>query len=374
LSRAPRVLVAGAVLGQAMGGVRRHNMELLPRVARLLIERGGALGVLEGRTPIAFELPAEIERLSSRVPAAPPLQRAAAEGRALQAALDAAHARGRAFDLVHTAHLPVPRLRSPWTLTLHDLRHVSEGNLLRRVAATSMVRSAVRAATRVFVVSESVASELVQRFELPRERIGRVPNAADHFDVLPRDVHANAELLCVGHLEPRKNLELVLQALARDASLPGVCFAGASKGDEEMRLRALCGRLGLLERVRFLGPFDDARLPALYAQAACVVLPSRIEGFGIVALEAQRAGAPLCIARAGALPEVAAPGTPSFAPDDAVDCARAIRAALSLAPSSLEAARAHAARSSWDASARAWCEGWITAAGISDAERPQGRP
>jgi hypothetical protein len=46
---APRVLVSGVVLGQPMGGVRRHNAELLPRVARLLAERGGSLAVLEGR-------------------------------------------------------------------------------------------------------------------------------------------------------------------------------------------------------------------------------------------------------------------------------------------------------------------------------------
>jgi hypothetical protein len=47
--RAPRVLVAGTVLGQPMGGVRRHNQELLPRVARRLAARGGALAVLAGR-------------------------------------------------------------------------------------------------------------------------------------------------------------------------------------------------------------------------------------------------------------------------------------------------------------------------------------
>ena len=62
---APRVLVSGVVLGQPMGGVRRHNAELLPRAAALLSEAGGELVVMEGREPVAFELPPEVRRLQS---------------------------------------------------------------------------------------------------------------------------------------------------------------------------------------------------------------------------------------------------------------------------------------------------------------------
>ena len=77
---APRVLLSGVVLGQPMGGVRRHNAELLPRVASRLAEAGGGLAVMEGRTPIPFELPETVERLAAPVPARPALVRATLEG------------------------------------------------------------------------------------------------------------------------------------------------------------------------------------------------------------------------------------------------------------------------------------------------------
>ncbi len=97
-----------------------------------------------------------------------------------------------------------------------------------------------------------------------------MPNAADHLRVLPRAPAHSSRLLCLGHLEPRKNLELVLHALACDVSLPGVTFAGAAKGDHAQRLARLAGELGVGARVEFLGPFEEAQLARLYAEcAAC---------------------------------------------------------------------------------------------------------
>ena len=138
-----------------------------------------------------------------------------------------------------------------------------------------------------------------------------VPNAGDHLPVLPRTSGPDAALLHVGHLEPRKNLALLLQALALDPSLPALELAGAPKHDEEERLRALARELGVEGRVRFLGPVAEEELPRLYARCAAAVIPSRLEGFGIGVLEAQRARAPLAIANVGALPEVAGAGVPT---------------------------------------------------------------
>jgi glycosyltransferase involved in cell wall biosynthesis len=162
--------------------------------------------------------------------------------------------------------------------------------------------------------------------------------------------------LCVGHLEPRKNVELLLRALALDASLPDVQLAGSGKGDAERRLRALASELGVAARVTFLGECGDGRLAELYASCACVVLPSLREGFCIPAAEARRAGAPLAIARLPALLEVAGPRTPSFDPRDPRDCARAIHAALDSAPP------ASTNEFNWDASARNLLDAWVTAA------------
>lgn len=357
--RAARVLVAAAPLAQAMGGVRRHNQELLPRAAKLLEAAGGGLALLVGRDGVARELSEALECLASDVPSGPPLARAAREGAALRRVLEEARQRGRPIDLVHTAHLPAPRaLGTPFTLTLHDLRALALAHtpFSRRFFARSVIGAAVKAARAVFTVSETVRAEVEARFRPARVFV--VPNAGDHLPILPRTAAPGAALLHVGHLEPRKNLALLLAALAADPGLPDLELAGAAKGDEEARLRARAEELGLGARVRFLGPVPDHALPELYARCAAVVIPSLLEGFGIGVLEAQRARAPLAIADAGALPEVAGPSAPRFAPDDPAACARALRAALASDAATLEAAAAHAAGYRWDTSARALVDAW----------------
>lgn len=368
MSRAPRVLVSGVVLGQPMGGVRRHNAELLPRAARILAREGGALAVMEGKERVAFELPPEVRRVETPVPPRPPIVRGPAESKWLQRTIATAARAGEGFDLVHTAHLPAPsRIGLRYTLTVHDLRalEMQHTSLSRRAFGRFVVADAIQRAALVITVSESVRGAILERFPLPPERVRVVPNAADHFEPRERRVGVEAPILYVGHLEPRKNLELLVRALAVDPLLPDLFLAGAPKRDEQKRLKQCAQELGVATRLRFLGPFEDSELPELYAEAACLVCPSRIEGFGIPVLEARRAGVPVAVARAGALVEVAGPDAPNFDPDDALECARALRAAIETPPDRLERSRADAARSSWERSAELLVDAWRAAVGTN---------
>ena len=375
MSRAPRVLVLGTLFGQPMGGVRRHNAELLPRAAKVLAERGGSLAVLEGREPAAFELPTPIERIASDAAPHPVIRRWRTEGIAARRALANARNAGRPFDVVHTAHLPAPGpLERPFTITIHDLRHLQPGYARheKRLAAGIVVAGAVRRAAGIVTVSEAVRREIAERFRIDPARIRVVPNAADHFEPLPREPARDAPILYVGHLEKRKNLEVVVRALAEDRSLPALLLAGAAKDREDERLRELARKLRVNERVRFLGPFDDRELPGLYARAACVVLPSTIEGFGIPALEAQRARAPLAVARVPSLVEIAGEGTASFAPDDPVGCSGALRKAIETSSESLDGSAVRAARFTWQKSAEALVESWSQTLSPSTSPRTAG--
>jgi glycosyltransferase involved in cell wall biosynthesis len=358
----PRVLVSGVVLGQPMGGVRRHNAELLPRVAGLLERGGGGLAVLEGEPPIPFPLPPEVERIPSDVRADALFVRAPKEGKRLKAVLRAARDDGRPFDVVHTAHLPVPGgLPVPYVLTLHDLRDMTlDTGLLRSLVSRTVIRDCVKRAACTIAVSETVRDMIEAEFD-PR-RTAVVPNAGDHLTVLPRVENPAARLLHIGHIEPRKNLELLVRALALDPLLPDVELVGASKKDERTRLQHLARTLDVRRRVHFLGSLPDERLPALYAQAACAVIPSALEGFGIGVLEAQRARAPLCISNAGALPEVAGPDVPSFPPDDVEGAVSAIRQAVATPLHVLDEQAARAGRYSWMQSAELLAEAWRVAA------------
>ncbi len=350
--KAPRVLVLGSVLGQAAGGVRRHNAELLPRAAGLLAERGGELIVLEGRGGIAFALPEECARVRADIPAGPPLARVRAENRFLSAL---AHG---ACDLVHGAHLPLAgRHALPCTLLLHDLRRLEPAlyPVHRRWLARMVLRQALARASALATVSEAVRVELIEVLRVDPRRIRVIPNAADHLPLLPRAPLADAPLIALGHLEPRKNLALLLRALALEPGLPRLEIHGAAKAGEAERLRKLAEQLGVAARVRWCGPIEEQALPELYARAAAAVFPALVEGFGIGVLESLRARCPTAVSRIPAHREIA-PQAPSFAPDDPAECVRAIRAALSGGAAPLKAERF-----SWDRSAAALVDFWCRA-------------
>ena len=96
--------------------------------------------------------------------------------------------------------------------------------------------------------------------------------------------------------------------------------------EEAKRCRELATRLGVADRIRWLGSVDD--LPALYRQADVLVMPSIHEGLGIPVLEAQASGVPVVAARSTALVETVGEGGILFAPDDVDDFVRALREAL----------------------------------------------
>lgn len=363
---APRVLVLGSVLGQAMGGVRRHNAEVLPRVAQILAARGGSLAVAVGRGGLGFGLPSTVELLSTNIPAQGPLRRARSEGRWTRRLAAEARAAGRPFDLVHSAHQPLSRnLGLPHSLLVHDLRNLSAAHAIlpRRIYARRALDRALAGATCVQAVSAAVKTELVETFGLDKESVWVVGNGADHMPVLPRRAGAGARLLVLGHIEPRKGLAVVIEALADDPSLPDVLFAGRAVGEEQERLEALAHSLQVTERVEFAGAADEGDLPRLFAEAACVVCPSELEGFGIVAVEAARAGAPLAVSRIAPHEEVASIATPRFEVGDASACARAIHEAQQAPTGALEQAQKNAGRFAWGSVADALVTSWIEGLG-----------
>jgi len=361
-THSPRILLSGVVLGQPMGGVRRHNAELLPRASRILKQRGGTLTVIEGSKPISFPLGEDIERIRTRVPFQPPWQRWALEQGTIERAVQQASAEGRPFDLWHTAHLPVPRVSLPYALTIHDLRDLTleSTSALRKVISPRLFASAIQGARVVMTVSDYMRDEIRRRFR-PR-RVVVIPNAADHMQFIERKPDSEPFLLHVGHIERRKNLELILNALALDPKLPRLVLAGNPKSGEDLRLQRIADQLGVRERVEFLEGATDEALIELYSRATCVVIPSFMEGFGIGVLEAQLARAPLAVSNAGALPEVAGQAVPSFSPNDPEACLKAIREAIRQSEEEAQAAHDQAQRYSWQKSSEALTKAWIEAA------------
>jgi glycosyltransferase involved in cell wall biosynthesis len=371
MNSAPRVLLSATALAQPMGGVRRQAVELLPRVARRLIEAGGGLDLLISALGLPRELderlPPAVGRILTSVPPTGPVVRALFEGRAVRAAAASARSRGTPYDLFHTGHLPAARVELPLSFLIHDLRDLTHhAAAWRRLVARRMLPRTFERARAVLTVSETMRAELTAHFPAAEERIFVIPHGGDHLPIRPRTPgpllpdqrSPDAPILFLGHLEHRRNPMLLIETLARHPELPPVVFAGAPKQGEDLRLRARARELGILGRVFFLGPVPESDLPWLYSTAGCLVIPSRIEGFGIPALEAQRAGLPLAASRAGALPEVTAPGTPLFDAEDPESCARALQEALGAPQHHLQRARDHADQFRWETSAEGLFEIW----------------
>ena len=136
-------------------------------------------------------------------------------------------------------------------------------------------------------------------------------------------------LLNVGTIEPRKNLKLIVQALAllpADTTLvvigrPHPAYAEVVKQEIE--------RLNLSSRILFLKDVSFSDLPAIYQMAHVFVYPSFYEGFGIPILEALYSGVPVVAATGSCLEEAGGPESLYVEPNDHKQLADALNLVLS---------------------------------------------
>lgn len=142
-------------------------------------------------------------------------------------------------------------------------------------------------------------------------------------------------LLFFGRLDIfQKGLDTLVAAYAtlrrsrRPGSTPPLLLAGRGKDAEAVE--RLAREQGVAEHVTLLGPVTDARRLELLSGARVLLMPSRFEGFGLVAAEAMAAGAPVVAAAAGSLPEVvdAPRGGVLVPPDDPAALAGAVSGLL----------------------------------------------
>lgn len=231
-------------------------------------------------------------------------------------------------------------------------------------ATARQVLQAGRAADGLLAVAQGLADDMVE-LGMPRERITihRTGLNADLFRPydrkmcrdqlgLPRDVPV---LATVGALIPRKGQGFAIDALAQ---LPDAILVLAGKGEDENALKSQAERLGVAERVRFLGAVPHGELPVLLNAADVFVLPSASEGLANAWVEALACGTPVVTTPIpGAQELITDPAWGRLVPRDGTAIAAAVSELLADRPDP-ETVRAAVAEYSWEANAAALVAHW----------------
>ena len=182
---------------------------------------------------------------------------------------------------------------------------------LRWVFAPSL-----RRADRIIAISQAVRRFLIDVEKADGRKIDVVPYGIDagsyarsaHPGVFRRAIGAKAEPIVgfTGRLTRQKGVDVLLRAFAKlEKKLPDARLVLAGDGPDRPALEELARSLGL-RRVTFLGWRGD--IADILADVSLLAVPSRWEGFGLVALEAMALGKPVVAARVSALPEIVVAG------------------------------------------------------------------
>ena len=240
------------------------------------------------------------------------------------------------IDLLHlTAPLPIRMKNVKRVVTIHDLipirlPYTTPDN---KAEFINRARTCARESDLIITVSEASKADIVSLLDVEPSKIAvtyqpailapltpvereRLPQSLSRFGLTP-----GGYLLFVGAQEPKKNVRRLIEAyLEIDTPMPLV-LAGPRGWMWENEVGAALAPLSenARGRIRFAGYLARDDLRSLYAGACAFIYPSLYEGFGLPALEAMIAGAPVITSKTSSLPEVCGPAALYVDPFDRND-------------------------------------------------------
>ncbi len=253
--------------------------------------------------------------------------------------------RGYADHVFHGPNFYLPPFAGPSVCTFHDLSiftwahcHPPERvKYMRREIAATLKR-----ANMLITDTETTRQEVAAYFNWPLDKIRAVPLACSD-DFRPRSLEEIKPVLTkhglsyqgyslyVGTIEPRKNLDVLLDAYAllpqtvrQQWPLILIGYQGWRSEHLHVRIEAAVSE----GWAHYLGFVEATELPLLYAGARVFVFPSLYEGFGLPVLEAMASGIPVVCSNASTLPEVTGEAAALCDPQDVEGLTELINRAL----------------------------------------------
>jgi glycosyltransferase involved in cell wall biosynthesis len=260
----------------------------------------------------------------------------------------------RRLDVVHglanLAPLVHPRVASVATiLDVIWIHHPEATGPRFRAVMGTLVPLVGRTSTRIIAISEAARDDIADTLALDIDKFDVTPLGIDRAAIVdgPSQIDngdtstgrrsaairerlgldGRPIVLCVAAKRAHKNLHGLISAfaqLAREPASPLQLVLPGSPNDYERELRAQALELGIEASVHFPGWVSDADLAELYSAAACFVLPTFQEGFGLPVLEAMARGVPVACSAIPALTEVAGDAAAFFDPHDPSSIAQTI--------------------------------------------------
>ncbi|MDR3710541.1 MAG: glycosyltransferase family 1 protein [Capsulimonadaceae bacterium] len=238
-------------------------------------------------------------------------------------------------DVAHVQYTVPPLMRAPVVTTIADISFKILPQLFPAKDAFLLGRSipsSIRRAAAVIGVSESTRNDILTYYPgTPPEKVHAIYNGIESRyrprTVIEQDLDRDVAkvrytldkpfVLCVGLLQPRKNVPLLLRAFTRArnaAGLPHVLAVAGRRGWLAKETENAIAEAG--DAVVFLGYVPDDDLPSLYGTADALAFPSLYEGFGLPVAEAMACGCPVICGNTSSLPEVAGDAAILVSPTD----------------------------------------------------------
>lgn len=234
-----------------------------------------------------------------------------------------AELRRNPVDVLHVQYTSPPFVPCPVVVSIHDLSFEHLPQTFKRRSSTQLrmtVPRSARKAAQVIALSEYGRSDMINTYDICPDKVSVIPLAApDYFAPVEDEKELERVrqtyglekdyILCVGSIQPRKNLSRLIAAYSRlrrarpGGKLPQLVLAGKFAWLYAETLRTI-KELELSNSVILTGYVPQADLPALYSGALCFVYPSYFEGFGLPPLEAMKCGVPVVVGNKTSLPEI----------------------------------------------------------------------
>ena len=218
--------------------------------------------------------------------------------------------------------------QTPTVFTAHDLSFYdfpAAYSLADQFRLRVLERIAGHRATRIVTPSTYVAEQIHAHWQVPAEKVVVAQlglTAASDESEMPDFIDGADYFVCVGRIELKKNLKVVISAFERYVTQGGgaslVLAGGPGYGYEEIQTQILLLPAEVRQKLILAGYVSAAERNWLYRHAIAVLVPGPYEGFGLPVLEGFAAKKPVLVASAGAAFEVAGDAAVPVAPDSVV--------------------------------------------------------